>query len=91
MPFAHRHHRAARKAGPVAPETFLYEIVDSNHMPDLRGEFAGVKVQRHGAKQVVRLTAEQAKFYLDGGGLKKMADEEVTEEVAPAHAMKRRR
>jgi hypothetical protein len=50
-------------------ETAEYVITDPAHHPDLRGEFAGAKVQRRGEQQIVRLTPAQAKFYIDQGGL----------------------
>lgn len=66
---AHRHRRAARKAGAKAVERMDYVITDPHHRPDLRGEFAGAKVRKVGGKQVVALSAKQARFYLDQGVL----------------------
>ena len=72
---SNRHHRAARRlAATLGPQTRVYEIIDPNHVPDLRGEFAGVKVRREGGKQFVTLTDPQAKFYLDQGALKPVLD-----------------
>lgn len=66
---AHRHHRALRKAGKQAAAVQDYEIVDRTHRPDLRGEFAGVKVRNKAGKQVVALTERQARFYIDQGAI----------------------
>jgi hypothetical protein len=79
---AHRHRRAARKLGArAAPATKEYVITDSDHKPDLRGEFAGVKVTRNGGQQIVRLSDSAARFYLDSGSIKPLHKEEAKEEV----------
>ena len=69
MPVSERHKRAARLEEKVFPVK-EYEITDPQHMPDLKGEFAGVKVIFRGGKQYVRLTDKQALFYKDQGVLK---------------------
>jgi hypothetical protein len=69
MPVSNRHKYAARKSVPLATPTRDYEILDPGHRPDLKGEFAGAKVQRRDNKQVVALTDSQAKFYLDSGSI----------------------
>ena len=56
------------------PDNRDYEILDPDHRPDLRGEFAGTRVQQRGDKQIVNLTEVQAKFYLDQGVLKAVLD-----------------
>jgi hypothetical protein len=73
MPKSTRHHNMARKAAMNAPEKKPYLITDPSHIPDLRGEFAGAKVKRNGAQQIVYLTPAQAKFYSDQGALKPLA------------------
>jgi hypothetical protein len=65
---SHRHNRAMQQARPV-PQLKTFHIVDPNHRPDLKGEFGGVKVERHGNKQVVRMTEAAARFYLDSGAI----------------------
>lgn len=65
---SHRHKRLHGNVRKAAP-TFDYAITDGNHRPDLRGEFAGVRVAKHGGKHVVRLTERAARFYLDSGSL----------------------
>jgi hypothetical protein len=72
MPKSVRHQNAARKAGAEPPEKTAYRIADPNHVPDMRGEFAGVKVRKHAEHQVVHLTEQQAKFYIDNGALEKL-------------------
>jgi hypothetical protein len=73
MPKSARHQYAARKAGAEKPVKTAYRIVDPNHVPDLRNEFAGTKVRKHHQDgkqhQVVHLTPAQAKFYLDSGSI----------------------
>lgn len=72
---SNRHRRAAMKLGAsLVPESRDYEILDPDHRPDLRGEFAGAKVQQRGDKQIVNLNDAQAQFYLDQGALKPMLD-----------------
>jgi hypothetical protein len=74
MPKSVRHHNAARKAKAAqGPVRTAYKITDPNHMPDLKGEFAGVKVKQQGGAQVVLLTPSQAKFYLDSGAIEPLA------------------
>jgi hypothetical protein len=71
---APRHHRAARLAAKRVPDTFVYEIVDPHHRPDLRGEaVSGAKAYAKGNKQYVRLTEKQASFYVTGGSLVKVS------------------
>jgi hypothetical protein len=70
MPKSPRHTRAAMKAGKAAPEIKAYVITDPHHRPDMRGEFAGVKVRKMGMQQLVDLTDKQAKFYLDSGAIR---------------------
>lgn len=67
---AFRHRRAARKQMQTQQAPAMdYIIVAPSHKPDLRGEFAGVKVRRENGKQIVRLTVRQARFYLDQGAI----------------------
>jgi hypothetical protein len=90
MPVSNRHQYAARKAAPTATPTSEYEILDPGHKPDLKGEFAGARVQRRDNKQVVSLTDSQAKFYLDSGSIAPLnvsdgdmaANRELTTETA---------
>lgn len=73
---AHRHRRAARKNQAVAiPQKKQYLILDSNHKPDLRGEFAGAKVSRIGQHHTVWLTDKTARFYLDSGSIEPVMKE----------------
>ena len=74
MPKSVRHQNAARKeAAAKGPVRTAYRIADPNHVPDMRGEFAGAKVKKHSGHQVVHLTDAQAKFYLDGGAIEKLS------------------
>lgn len=68
---SYRHHRAARKmAAKMGPVLTDYVIVDPAHRPDLRGELAGAKVRHHDGKQIVSLTENAARFYLDSGSIR---------------------
>lgn len=70
MPVSIRQQRLAKQAALMQKaETAEYEILDPHHRPDLRGEFAGVKVYQRGPKQYVQLTPAQAQFHLDQGGI----------------------
>jgi hypothetical protein len=53
---------------------FEYEVIDPHHKPDLNGELAGGKVYRRKGKEYVMLTAAQAQFYLDSGGIQAVAE-----------------
>jgi hypothetical protein len=64
---------ALKAAKNAVPERKPYAIVDVNHTPDLRGEFAGVKVKRQSGQQIVMLTDKQAKFYIDSGSIRPLA------------------
>jgi hypothetical protein len=78
---AHRHRRAALKMGAKAgPALKEYVILDTNHRPDLRGEFAGCKVRLEGHQHVVKLSETAARFYIDSGSIKPLNDEPVKEE-----------
>ena len=46
-----------------------YEVLDPMHEPDLNGELAGGKVYKKSGKEYVKLTADQARFYLDSGSI----------------------
>jgi len=75
MPYAPRHARAAERAGtPVLDNTQEYEILDPSHQPDSKGELGGAKVYVRGGKQLVRMTPDHAKFYLDSGSLAPLLD-----------------
>ena len=60
----------ARQAGRTPDPLVEYEVLDPNHKPDLNGELAGGKVYRKAGKEFVKLTEEQARFYLDSGSIK---------------------
>ena len=60
----------ARQAGRAPDPLVEYEVLDPNHKPDLNGELAGGKVYRKAGKEFVKLTEEQARFYLDSGSIK---------------------
>lgn len=64
---APRHHRRLRQAATAASARRPYVLTSPTARPDLRGEFAGAKVQRHGNQMVVLLSDRQARFYLDQG------------------------
>jgi hypothetical protein len=86
MPLAPRHTRIAKRAPPPPPpERRIYRIIAPTHKPDLRGHFAGVKVERHGAHATVLLTEKQARFYLDQGALEPL----VAAAAKPAAAAKK--
>jgi hypothetical protein len=72
-------------AGPVLKS---YVIVDADHRPDLRGEFAGAKVQIIGGRHVVKLPDETARFYLDSGSIVPLVKEESKDEVKDDHEKK---
>jgi hypothetical protein len=60
-----------------APDPLIeYEVLDPHHKPDLNGELAGGKVYRRGGKQYVMLTEQQARFYLDSGGIQSIKTEQ---------------
>jgi hypothetical protein len=70
MPKSTRHYNIARReAASAVSDRKPYAITDVNHRPDLRGEFAGAKVKRQGDQQIVHLTPQQAKFYIDSGAI----------------------
>lgn len=46
-----------------------YEVLDPMHEPDLNGELAGGKVYKKSGKEYVKLTEDQARFYLDSGSI----------------------
>jgi hypothetical protein len=58
-----------RQAGRPPDPLIEYEVLDPNHQPDLNGELAGGVVYTKSGKQFVRLTEEQARFYLDSGSI----------------------
>jgi hypothetical protein len=67
-----RRQNLARAAG-RPPDVFKeYEVLDPHHKPDLNGELAGGKVYKRGGKEFVQLTEDQARFYLDSGGIKEI-------------------
>jgi hypothetical protein len=84
MPFAPRHEFLAREAGRPPDPLIEFEVLDPHHEPDLNGELAGGKVYKRGVKQFVRLTAEQARFYLDSGSIAPVAAEEQPMSLKPA-------
>lgn len=74
MPVSHRHKRRAHKLGSRGPSARKYRITDPTHSPDIKGQFAGVKVHVHGADQFVHLTDAQAQFYVDQGSIELAVD-----------------
>jgi hypothetical protein len=66
----------AKQAGLQPAPLIEYEVIDPYHKPDLNGELAGGKVYKRAGKQYVELTAQQARFYLDSGSIKPVADEQ---------------
>jgi hypothetical protein len=64
-----------------------YEVLDPMHEPDLNGELAGGKVYKKSGKEFVKLTEEQARFYLDSGSIKKV--EAPAPQAAQAQAPKK--
>ena len=60
----------SRQAGRQPDPLVEYEVTDPNHKPDLNGELAGGRVYTRMGKQLVKLTDEQARFYLDSGSIK---------------------
>jgi hypothetical protein len=83
MPVSTRHQWAARAAGQPPAPLIEYEVLDPNHEPDLNGELAGGKVYRKSGKEYVRLTADQARFYLDSGSIQEVQKEEAPPEAEP--------
>jgi hypothetical protein len=76
MAVSQRHIWAARQMGREPDPLLVYEVVDPMHQPDMNGELAGGKVYRVGEKQFVRLTAAQARFYLDSASIVEVKPEE---------------
>lgn len=58
-----------RQAGRPPDPLFEYQVLDPFHEPDLNGELAGGKVYKRSGKEFVKLTADQARFYLDSGSI----------------------
>jgi hypothetical protein len=75
MPFSIKRERELRNA-PLLNPLVEFEVLDPNHEPDLNGELAGGKVYKRGLKQYVRLTVDQARFYLDSGSIAPVAAEQ---------------
>jgi hypothetical protein len=67
-----RYNRRRQLEARAVPIKHEYQITHPTHKPDLRGEFAGVKVYRRGGKQFVKLSPAQAKFYLDQGAIERV-------------------
>ena len=84
MPASTRHYWAAVNAGRAPDPLIEFEVMDPFHEPDLNGELAGGKVYRRGPKEFVRLTADQARFYLDSGSIAPVAAEEQPMSLKPA-------
>jgi len=61
-----------KQAGVPAAPMLEYEVLDPHHEPDLNGELAGGKVYKKSGKEFVKLTEDQARFYLDSGSIKKV-------------------
>ena len=81
---SNRHIYNAQTA-PRQPDPLIeYEVMDPYHEPDLNGELAGGKVYKRGGKEFVRLTADQAKFYLDSGSLQPVPPAEQPMSLKPA-------
>jgi hypothetical protein len=78
-----RRQRELDAAGVGAP-LIEFEVLDPAHEPDMNGELAGGKVYKRGGKQYVRLTAEQARFYLDSGTVQPVKHEEQPMSLRPA-------
>lgn len=72
---------AMRQAGRPPDPLIEYEVLDPNHQPDLNGELAGGVVYTRSGKQFVRLTEEQARFYLDSGSIQPVNVPEVNPET----------
>ena len=60
---------AVQQAGRPPDPLVEYQVMDPNHEPDLNGELAGGKVYNKSGKQYVKLTEDQARFYLDSGSI----------------------
>jgi hypothetical protein len=76
MAVSTRHQWAARQMGRPLDPLLVYEVLDPFHQPDMNGELAGGKVYKVGDKQYVRLTEQQARFYLDSGSIAEVKPEE---------------
>lgn len=68
---------------PKGPDRFTYVIVDPHHTPDLNSQLGGGKIFLKDGQQCVRLTANQARFYVDAGSLK-LASDVAKQQPAPA-------
>jgi hypothetical protein len=68
MPFSIRR-QWENQSAPALNPLIEFEVLDPSHQPDLNGELAGGKVYKRGGKQYVRLTADQARFYMDSGSI----------------------
>lgn len=73
-----RHQWAARQMGRAPDPLIEYEVTDPFHVPDMNGELAGGRVYKVGEKQFVRLTEQQARFYLDSGSIAEVKPEGAT-------------
>ena len=69
-----RRHQLAKALKDHTEDMQDYEITHPGHRPDIKGEFAGVRVRFENGKQVVRLHPNQARFYLDQGVILPMFD-----------------
>jgi hypothetical protein len=69
---------------PILNPLIEFEVLDPGHQPDMNGELAGGKVYRKGLKQFVRLTVDQARFYLDSGSIAPVSHEEQPMSLRPA-------
>jgi hypothetical protein len=72
MAVSQRHIAEARAAGRAPDPLKEYQVLDPHHKPDLNGELAGGKVYNKEGKQYVMLTEQQARFYLDSGGIQEV-------------------
>lgn len=80
---AHRHRRAALKAGPAPVQSYEYKFTDPNFRPDLTRGIGGQVTYRHGADHRVRLTVQQARFWVDQGRLERVNPPQEGEDFSP--------
>jgi hypothetical protein len=74
---------------PRPPDPLIeYQVLDPMHEPDLNGELAGGKVYKKSGKEFVKLTAEQARFYLDSGSIAPVETAAAAAAGAPAKPAK---
>lgn len=66
------------------PRAVEYEIIDPHFKPDLRGEFAGIRVTQRNGKYYVLMRPAQAEFYLLHQTIREYVPVPVPDAIAPS-------